>query len=71
MPDHEQLWLICLLGLLGVLYVIGLIIRFVTLHWYEVAAAITVLVALRVWWRRRHPVYLDDDEDEWEPVPQE
>lgn len=72
MPDREQLVILAILGLLAVLYVLGLIFHYVVEYWYAVVPAVTGLIALRVWWRRRHPVYLDDDENEdLEPVPQE
>lgn len=72
MPDHEQLGILAILGLLAVLYVIGLVIKYVTEYWYVVVPTVIGLIWLRVWWRRHHPVYLSDDEDDYmEPVPQE
>lgn len=71
MPDREQLGIMCLFGLLAILYVLALIIRFVIEHWYVVVPTVVGLISLRVWWRRRHPLYLDDEDDFAEPVPQE
>lgn len=74
MPDKEQLGILCLLGLLAVLYVVALVIKYVVEYWYAVATAVAGLIVLRVWLRRRYPVYLDDEDDEdgyLEPVPQE
>lgn len=75
MPDKEQLGILCLLGLLAILYVVALVIKYVVEYWYLAITAVTGLIALRVWWRRRYPIYLDDDdegEDGYlEPVPQE
>lgn len=73
MPDREQLGILCLLGLLAILYVVGLVIKYLVEYWYAVIMTAGVLIAFRVWLRRRYPVYLDDeDEDDYlEPVPQE
>lgn len=72
MPDHEQLGILCLLGLLAVLYVAALGVKYSLEYWYLLVTAITGIVALKIWWRRRHPLYYDDDEGyELEPVPQE
>lgn len=72
MPDREELGILCLFGLLAVLYVVGLAIKYLIEYWYAVVLTLSVLVAFRVWLRRLYPVYLDDDEDDyWEPVPQE
>lgn len=72
MPDHEQLGILCLLGLLAILYFVSLGVKYALEYWYLIVTAITGIVALKIWWRRRHPLCYDDDEDyELEPVPQE
>ncbi len=71
MPDREQLVILTILGLLAILYVVGFVLRYVVEYWYLVAPTVAALIGLRFWWRRRYPVYLDDEEDELEPVPQE
>ena len=71
MPDKEQLGILCLLGLLAVLYVVGLVIKYVVEYWYVVVPTVVGLISLRVWWRRRYPLYYDDENDNLEPVPQE
>lgn len=69
MPDHEQLGILCLLGLLAVLYLVCLGVRYLTEYWYLAIATVAGLVTLKIWWRRRHPYIYEDDE--LEPVPQE
>jgi len=71
-PDHEQLGILCLLGLLAVLYFVTLGIRYSLEYWYMIVTTVMGIVALKIWWRRRHPLSYDDDEGyELEPVPQE
>lgn len=74
MPDSEQLGIMCVLGLLMVFYVVGFVIELVFNYWYLLLGVIATLVTARIWWNRRHPIFLEDEEDdrdEWEPVPQE
>ncbi len=70
MPDNEQLGIICLLGLLIVLYVIGLAIKYAVEFWYVVIGVVLAVAYLNAWLRRRNPIYLDEIDD-WESVPQE
>jgi hypothetical protein len=71
-PDREELGILCLFGLLAVLYVVGLVIKYLIEYWYAVVLMTSAFIAFRVWLRRRYPVYLDDDEDGYlESVPQE
>lgn len=71
MPDREQLDIICLFGLLAILYVLTLVAKFVIENWYVVVPVVIGSISLRVWWRRRYPLYSDDEDDFAEPVPQE
>lgn len=72
MPDREQLGLIVLFELLAILYVLFVVITYLIEYWYLVTAIVVSAVALKIWWRRRHPLYYEDeDELELEPVPQE
>jgi hypothetical protein len=72
-PDREELGILCLFGLLAVLYVVGLVLKYLIEYWYVVILSVGAIVAFRAWLRRRYPIYLDDeDEDGYlEPVPQE
>lgn len=69
MPDHEQLGILCLLGLLAICYFICLGVRYLTEYWYLATTVVVGLVTVKIWWRRRHPLCYEDDE--LEPVPQE
>lgn len=71
MPDSEQLGIICLLGLLLVLYVIGLSIKYLLEYWYVTAGIILSFSLAKLWMRRWYHVYLDDEDDHLEPVHQE
>lgn len=71
MPDKEQLGVLAVLELLAILYVVGLVIKYVVEYWYVVAPAVAGLISLRVWWRRRCPVRYDEENCDVEPVSQE
>jgi hypothetical protein len=68
MPTAEQLSIMCVFGLLLILYAVGLVIRYTIVYWYVTVPTILTLVTLIVW-RRRHVACPVDDE--WEPVNQE
>lgn len=71
MPDKEQLGVLAILELLAILYVVGLVIKYVIEYWYVVVPVVTGLISLRVWRRRRYLTYHDHENDDVEPVPQE
>lgn len=62
MPSKEQLTILTFCELLIILYAIAIAIRYATEYWYYILTVTTGLIALRVWWRHRHPVNLDNDE---------
>lgn len=69
MPNREQLSIIVFFELLAILYVLFLAIEYTIEYWYVLVTAIMGVTALKIWWRRRHPLYCEDDE--LEPVHQE
>lgn len=72
MPDREVLGIIVLFELLAILYVIILVAEYLVEYWYLLITAVAGITFLKIWWRRRHPLYYEDeDELELEPVPQE
>lgn len=70
MPDSEQLGIMAVLGLLMILYVVGLTIKYLVEYWYLFLLVLASVIYLRIWWNRRYPIYLDEDDD-LEPVHQE